>query len=304
VRRRAIRGALLVSLLVAVSTGLASAAGQTEFSDPTGDAGTAPDITSVSVENDDRGQITFRVTVANRSAVGTDDVIAVQIGTDDPDFVAGLRSDGTGWVLAIDAQGPFLLKWTGDDLPEVRPAPKSVSGSFSGNVATISINQADLKPGFPDMSLPVELHFNVVGVVFQGLVVAADDYAPAVDVKWTYRLSEPKRMVLTNFDADKTVKAGAKFVVLLGAAHADTGLPVAGGKILCPARIGEKAVRGRGRFVTLNLTSPTTRRRISSSTATCSYAVPKSAKGKTIRGSMSVSADGTTLKRTFTSKVR
>jgi hypothetical protein len=304
VRRRAIRGALLVVLLAAASTGLASASGQMDFTDPAGDSGTAGDITGVSVSNDDNGQITFRITVPNRSSVGPDDVIAIQIGTDDPDFLAGLRSDGTGWVLAIDQQGPFLLKWTGNNLSEVKPAPKSLSGSFSGGVATISINQADLKPGFPDMSLPIELQFNAVTVAFQGLIVADEDYAPAIDSKWSYRLIEPARTVLTNFDADKTVKAGKKFVVLLGAAHAETGLPLSTGRITCPARLAGKALRGTGKFVTLELTSPTTGRKITSSSAACSFTVPKGAKGKLIRGSMSVTEGGVTLKGSFTTKVR
>jgi hypothetical protein len=304
VRRGAIRGALLVGLLVAASTGLASAAGQLEFSDPAGDSASAPDITSVIASNDDSGLITFKVTVANRTSVGEDDVIAVQIGTDDPDFIAGLRTDGTGWVLAIDSQGPFLLKWTGSDLAEVKPAPKSLRGSFAANVATMSINQADLKPGFPDMSLPIELRFNAVSVVFQGLVAAADDFAPAVDSRWTYRLSEAARTVLTNFDADKTIKAGKKLVVLLGAAHAESGLPLSSGKVSCPARLGGKALRGSGRFVTLTLTSTTTGRTIRSSSARCTFNVPKGTTGKTIRGSMSVTGGGATLKRAFTTKVR
>jgi hypothetical protein len=304
VRRRAIRGALLVGLLVGVSTGIASASGQSGFTDPPGDSGTAADITSISAANDDRGQITFELTVPNRTAVGEDDVIAVQIGTDDPDFIAGLRSDGTGWVLAIDAQGPFLLKWTGNDLAEVKPAPKSLQGSFAGNLATLSINQRDLAPGFPDMSLPIELKFNAVSVAFQGLIAAAEDYAPAVDVKWSYRLSEPARMVVTNFDADKTVKAGKKLVVLLGAAHAETGLPVSAGKVSCPARLGGKVLRGTGRFVTLDLTSPTTGRTIRSSSAACSFSVSKGSKGKAIRGSISVTDGGVKLTRSFTTKVR
>jgi hypothetical protein len=219
VRRRAIRGALLVGLLAVVSAGIASAAGQMDFSDPLGDAGSAPDITAVTVSNDDSGVITFRLTIANRTAIGPDDVVAVQIGTDDPDFFAGLRSDGTGYVLAIDSQGPYLLKWTGSDLPEVKPPPKSLTGSFSGNVATISIKQEDLAPGFPDMSLPVELRFNAVGVLFQGIVATAEDFAPALDSKWSYRLVEPARMVVTNFDADKTIKAGKQLVVLPGSAR-------------------------------------------------------------------------------------
>jgi hypothetical protein len=110
--------------------------------------------------------------------------------------------------------------------------------------------------------------------------------------------------VVTNFDADKTIKAGKQLVVLLGAAQSDTGAPVSAGKVACPARLGGKALNGAGKFVTLNLTSPTTGRKITTSSASCSFRVPKGTKGKTIRGSMSVTAVGVTLKRTFTTKVR
>ncbi len=60
-----------------------------------------------------------------------------------------------------------------------------------------------------------------------------------------------------------------------------------------------------GRFLNLRLTSPATGRAVRSSSATCSFKVPQEgSKGKTIRGSMSVTEIGFKLSRSFTTRVR
>src|SRR5205823_12936025 len=102
------------------------------------------------------------------------------------------------------------------------------------------------------------------------------------------RLAEALRVVLTSFSADKTVKAGATLVVLMGAAHTDTGAAVASGKISCRARLGSKALKGKARFFTVILTSPATGRAVRSPNATCSFTVPQQqSTRKTRRGAMS-----------------
>jgi hypothetical protein len=309
-------GFAAVALLAALSLTGASASGATftpvratagsaSFSDPTGDSGVAPDITGVTVSNDDRGLITFRITVPNRSALGPDDAVAVPLGTDDPDLTSGLRSDGMNFVLVLYAAGPSLLVWDGEDMVAVDHPPGSLTGSFSDGVATVSVRQEDLAPGFPDLSVPIELQFYALGIAFNGNDVLAQDDAPDGDAIWKYRLAEALRVVLTGFNADRTVKAGGTLVVFLGAAHTDTGSAVASGKIVCRARLGSKALKERGRFITVVLTSPATGRVVRSPNATCSFKVPKqSSKGKTIRGSISLRESGVTLTRAFTTRVR
>jgi hypothetical protein len=294
--------------VVKSAVGLAPArakAGSSSFTDPTGDAGVAPDITSVTVSNDDHGLITFRVTVPNRSSLGPDDAIAVPLGTDDPDLVNGWRSDGVNFVLVLEASGPSLLAWDGVELVTLDPPPGSLTGSFGSGVGTVGVLQEDLAPGFPDMSVPIELTFYTLGIAFTGNDVLAQDDAPDGDGAWRYRLVEPRRVVLTSFSAGKTVKAGATLTVSMGAAHTDTGTAVTAGKISCTARLGSRALKGRARFFTIVLTSPATGRTVRSPKATCSFTVPKQkSRGKTIRGSMSLRESGVTLNGSFTTRVR
>src|SRR5438874_7557569 len=130
--------------------GVTGASGSATFTDPAGDTATAaPDLTNVTVSNDDQGLITFHITVANRSALGPDDVVAVLIGTDDPSAFAGRRDDGINFVLVLDGtQGASLLEWNGIELQPVDPAPGSLTGSFSGGTATLTVRQEDLAPAF------------------------------------------------------------------------------------------------------------------------------------------------------------
>jgi len=284
--------------------GVTAASGSETFTDPTADApAQAPDVTSVTVSNDDQGLITFRVTLANRSALGADDVVAVLIGTDDPNVFAGKRDDGINFALVLDGtQGALLLEWSGMDLDAVDPTPASLSGSFSGGVATLTVRQEDLAPGFPDLSVPIELEFYVLGIAFNGNEVVAQDVAPEANL-YPFRLAEPLRVIVTNFDAAKTVKAGKALVVLMGIAHGDTGAAVTRGKVTCRAKLGNKALRGKGAFVTVTVKSPSGAV-VKSPNAACSWKVPKNAKGKTIRGSMTVRESGVANTRSFTTHVR
>ena len=155
------------------------------------------------------------------------------------------------------------------------------------------------------MSVPIELNFYALGIAFTGNDVLAQDDAPDGDAIWKYHLAEALRVVLTSFSANRTVKAGTTLVVIMGAAHTDTGAAVSSGKIGCRARLGSKTLRGRARFFTVVLTSPATGRVVRSPTAICSFKVPKQkSRGKTIRGSMTLRESGVTLSRSFTTRVR
>jgi hypothetical protein len=306
--RGALSSALLMAALFVVggtsaaagAPTLASTGGAT-FSDPAGDTTTAPDITAVSVSNDDQGLITFRATIANRTKLGPDDVIAVGIGTNDPDPAVGKRDDGMNFILGLDANGAFLLRWDGESPVEVDPQPGSVTGSFTGGVAAMTVRQEDLAPGFPDNSVPISFDFFVLGILFSGFDVSAQDDAPD-GTNWSFKLSEPLRAVVTSFNASSTVKAGTTLVALLGVAHGDTGAAVHSGKVSCKAKLGGKAIAGVGTFVTL--TKPVGALRVQSPNARCSWKIPKSGKNKTVKGSITVTESGLTVTRSFTAKVR
>jgi hypothetical protein len=279
-----------------------AAVGSANFADPASDSGAAPDVTTVSISNDDEGLITFRISVPNRTSLGPDEVIAIPLGTDDPDVLNGQRDDGMNFILGLAAEGAFLLEWDGETMVDVDPQPGSVTGSFAGGVAAITVRQEDLAPGFPDVSVPISLNFYVLGILFNGTDVLAQDDAPDGTAVWSYRLAESLRLIVTNFDADKTIKAGKTLVVLLGVAHGDTGAALKAGKVACKARVGKKALKGSGRFFTLTLTLGG--QRLESPSATCSWKIPKTAKKKTVTGSVAVTESGITVKRAFSTKVR
>lgn len=279
-----------------------AAVGSASFADVAGDSGAAPDVTTVAISNDDEGLITFRVSVPNRSALGPDEVIAIPLGTNDPNPLKGQRDDGMNFILGLAAEGAFLLEWNGETMEDVDPQPGSVTGSFAGGVAAMTVRQEDLAPGFPDVSVPISLNFYVLGILFKGSDVLAQDDAPDGTAIWSYRLTEALRLIVTNFDADKTIKAGKTLVVLLGVAHGDTGAALKSGKITCKARVGKKALKGTSRFFTLTLTVGG--QRLESPTAACSWKIPKTAKKKTVTGSVAVTESGMSVSRSFSTHVR
>lgn len=301
-RLGAVGAVLLVAMLCLAGGGAASGSGS--FTDPAGDSGIAPDITSVTVSNDDRGLLTFRVTIANRTALGPDDLIAVLIATDDPSPYAGRGLDGTNFAVVLDgANGASLHEWNGVDLDPINPRPRSVTAVFADGAATLTVQQEDLAPGFPDLSVPVQLQFYAVGLLFQGSQIVAADRAPRSDL-YPFRLAEPLRVIVTNFAPKKTVKAGKRLVVLMGAARGDTGRPIVSGEVRCRARLGNAALGGMGGFVTVKLKSPIDGKPFDSRNAACNWHVPRNAKGKLIHGLMTVTESGVTNIRSFSTRVR
>jgi hypothetical protein len=307
-RRGVLFAALLTAALFVVGATSAAAGAPTAagtggatFSDPAGDTTTAPDVTAVSVSNDDQGLITFRATIANRAKLGADDVIAIGIGTNDPDPLVGKRDDSMNFILGLGADGAFLLRWDGESMVDVDPQPGSVTGSFTGGVAAITVRQEDLAPGFPDNSVPISFDFFVLGILFNGFDVSAQDDAPD-GTNWSFKLSEPLRSIVTSFAAAKTVKAGDSLVALLGLAHGDTGAAVRSGKVSCKAQLGGKPLKGVGKFVMVTLT--VSGRRVESPNARCAWKIPKSGRNKTVKGSITVTESGSTLTRSFSAKVR
>jgi hypothetical protein len=280
-------GVLCLALVAVVLclAGVTGAAGTASFSDPAGDSGSAPDVTSVTVSNDDRGLITFRIGVPNRATLGPDDAVAIPFATNTPGQ-AGLRDDGVNFVLGLEGKAVFLQRWSGSTMLDF--GPRSLQGSFADGVLTVSVRQDDLVPGFPSPAVPTELTFYVVGFAFNGQEVAAEDDAPdASDQFWTYRLVQPPRIVVTYVRAPTTVRAGTRLIVQLGAAWSDTGRVVKPTKVSCRAKLGSRALKGTA-------TGP----------ANCSWLAPKGKRGKTIRGSITLTSGAAVVTRSFSTRVR
>jgi hypothetical protein len=109
------------------------------FTDPVGDSGNAPDVTNVVVSNDDAGTIYFRVSIANRSALGADDLLVVTIDTD---ANAASGSSGFDFVLSFVSGRAELVAWNGSAF--IAASAPSLSGSFAAGMLTVAINRSEL----------------------------------------------------------------------------------------------------------------------------------------------------------------
>src|SRR5262249_13083809 len=105
-----ILGVLTIAALALVAAGSIGAAAS--FTDATGDSGAAPDVTAVSVTNDVAGDITFKVTVANQSALAADGAVQLVIDSDDNEKTGD--SDGFDYFFELDGDNTYVFeKWNG-----------------------------------------------------------------------------------------------------------------------------------------------------------------------------------------------
>jgi hypothetical protein len=150
------------------------AANSQTFTDPTGDGGNAPDVTTVTVSNDDNGQITFVTTLANRPSLTDSDFVALSLDTD------GNASDGIGgadYLVGFVNGGAALFSAAGGSLAPAS-AP-SFSSSFANGVETISINKSDI-------GNPTQINF-VIGSSGDN-VTTIPEFAPDSGV-WNYQVT-------------------------------------------------------------------------------------------------------------------
>jgi hypothetical protein len=257
------------------------------FTDPTGDAGTTADVTSAVVSNNESGQYTFRVNVVHL-ALPSDIVIFVGIDSDQ-NPATGLG--GADFLIVCDESNGSvgLLRWDGSNLV---PTPSSsLTAADNDTGITVGVNRSEIGNSG-------QFNFYVLSV--QGPTASAGHVDSAPDQgSWNYALTAPAPLTLTvaTFAAPKTVKAGKSLVVTMVAQRSDTGEAVGGadGQVQCSATLGSKrlGLLNSG-FVTV----------AEQTVAGCAWKVPRRARGKTIRGSITVSVSGASVTQRFTLKVK
>lgn len=289
-RRTIVLAAALVAIVLTPTLafgGLAGTASNAQtYPDTTGEDAAAPDITSVATSNDDAGALAFQINVSNRPALTPDMLFLIFI-----DSIPGAgdgQSLGADYVLQLIPAGTALFKWNGSDYPF---EPSSASYTYSAGGPTMRVSTADL-------GKPKSINFFVLAVsgitedangdpVFTG---AHRDFAPdfgthAYEVKTTLVLS-----VVDVTTSPRPARAGKAFSAALAVTRNDTAGPVLEGTVTCTAKLGGAAV-------------PVRARRISNGVAACSWSLPKTAKGKTIRGTITLTVDGVKVTRPFSARI-
>jgi hypothetical protein len=276
----------------ALAGGAAAQANSQTFTDSTGENPNAPDITTIVVANNDSGLITFKVNLSNRPALTADMSVLVFLDTDQKPATGDPQSFGADYAIELDQGSVDLLKWNGSDYIDA-PSQSSVTYSYDTTGATIHASAADLGK---------TKGFNFFSIVFSGITTdsqgnadftnAQADSAPDIGHgEYTYRvLTKLTLSVKALTVSPKPAKAGKKLVASLAATESDTNGPVTTGTVACTATVAGKHLSA-------------TAHRVANGVATCSWLLPHTAKG-TVKGTISLTVNGTTVSRSFSDAVK
>jgi hypothetical protein len=280
-------GAVIAVPTTALAKGSQAKANSQTFTDSTGEDPAAPDITSIVVSNDNAGLITFKVNISNRPSMTSDMLVLLFLDTDQKATTGDTSSFGADYAVELDPGQVGLFKWNGSDYLSV-PSQASVTFSYDATGATIHASAADL--GHVKA-------FNFVAVAFSGLTTdstGGPDFSkahadPAPDSGhgvFSYKVLTKLSLSVKAFTTGpKPAKAGKRFVASFAATESDTGGPVHAGSVACTATVGGKHLTAAAH-------------RVANGIATCSWLLPRNAKG-TLRGSVSLTVQGTTVIRPF-----
>lgn len=279
--KRSIAGiAVLVLALLAARVALA----EQRSTDAAGDSGGAPDITVVNVANDAAGNLTFTVTT-NQPALAADAVLTLWLDTDRN---SSTGSDGVEFSLFVGAAGWRLNRWDGTQF--VQATAPSANSTYANGVMTFRINKADIGGVNSFLFYLLSVQFNAAGEI-----VARDD-APDGTAVYDYTLTvppPPAPPLTLRLSAPVAVQArpaaGKAFAVRVGVTRGDTGGPLASGVATCKVTLGLKPLRAVGS--------------VRAGRASCAMLLPKTAKGKLLRGTIKVTFRNVSATKAFSYRV-
>ena len=287
------RTAALVALVAALSIAPAVALGgpssnSQTYPDTTGEDPAGVDVSSVAVSNDDAGLITFQINVTNRPALTAD--LLYQVYSDstsggDPD------SYGADHVLQLTTAGVALFTWDGTNFP-FASSQAGVASAYTSAGPVVRVSAAAL-------GKPKSINFVVIAV--SGVTEDASgnpdysnahgDLAPNFGVYTGYEVRATLTLtVVRATTSPKPARAGKPFSAAVAVTRNDTGGPLSAGSVACVARVG-------------TATLPVRARRVANGVAACSWTLPGNARGKQVRGTITVTADGSRVTRSFSARV-
>jgi hypothetical protein len=267
------RGLLVISvvaLLVAAPAG-GRLLDVGELPDAAGDG--APDITRLRVGSNATA-VTFIVDLANQTKLEENQLVVILIDSD--------LNQETG-LNGVDA---LLAMVTGDEVGLFR---------WNGTQFVVSESQSAYGYHYGGFRLAVarsELALTTGTLRFFVLTFPAESGDASPDSSFAeYTLpNDPLTLQIARFTAAKTVVAGKRYTAALQARRSDLAELSSAGEVVCAAKVGAKKVK-------VTATFPADR-------ATCSGVVPKSAKGKTLKVTVTLTLDGVRVTRTASIKVK
>jgi hypothetical protein len=283
--------ALLAGVPAALGGSTRAAANSATFNDSIGEDPAAPDITSINVSNDDAGLITFQVNISNRPAL-TQDMLMVMFLDTDQNENTGDPDTGAEYAIQLVPGAVELFKWNGSDYVSA-DSQSSVTYAYPSTGPVVHVSAVDLGR---------TRAFDFDAIVLSGIAVDATgnldftnahrDAAPDPGHGfYSYQVLTKLVLSVTAFTtAPKPAKAGRSFAVSLSANENDTAGPVQSGTVACTASLAGK------RLAAVTHT-------VANGVATCVWRIPKTAKGRIMRGSITLTVRGTQVTRPFTAKI-
>jgi hypothetical protein len=276
----------------ALGTASHTTANSVTFNDSVGEDSAAPDITSVVVSNDDAGLITFKIAISNRPALTPDMTVLLFLDTDQQTSTGDQTSFGADYVIELDPGSVALFQWNGSDYAAAA-SQASVTFAYDATGATIRASAQDLGK---------TKALNFVAIAASGITLDANGNPDFTNVHsdaapdpghgtFSYPVLTKLTLSVAAFStAPKPARAGRSFVAGLAANESDTKGPVQSGTVACAATIGTKHLVA-------------TSHGVSNGIAACAWKIPKTAKGKTIRGTVTLTVQGVKVSRSFAVKI-
>jgi hypothetical protein len=258
----------------------------------------APNITTVTVSNDNSGMITFQINIPNQASLSGDKITDIEVDADNNPATGSPDVLDKGADLAIELfQGQVtLFQWDGTTFSRTAAGPSQATLIFLDTPGgpTIKINASELngtkKFGFNVTSIAGVTTDSAGNLDFTN---AHFDLAPAAGHGlWMYDVkTAPLKLKAKNFKtAPSRPRAGSPFSMMMTAIRNDTGAALQSGTVNCAATAG-----GSGLAVRVH--------RIANTVAQCTWQIPGSARGRTFRGSITVVFEGKKVTKTFTASI-
>jgi hypothetical protein len=286
--------AVLVALPnAALGKATRSASNTQTFTDSTGETPNAPDITTLTVSNDDAGNLTFQVNVPNRPTLTPDMLMLIYLDTDNNAATGDPQVFGTDFLVQLVAGSVNLFPWTGTTYGTSVATP-SLTYSWTAGVATIHLSDSALK-GTKKFNFAVEVDSGIA-VDESGnpdFTNALFDVAPDPG-HGTYQYNVLTTLKLTAgafTTSPKPAKSGKSFSAGFAATENDTGGPVKSGTVTCTATVAGKHIPAAHKGS------------IANGVASCVWPLPKKDKGLTIRGTVTLTVKGVSLHHSFANKI-
>jgi hypothetical protein len=217
----------------------------------------------------------------NRTTLPDQAVLTLFFDTDGNSSTGG---NGVEHYLIYGGTGGIFYRWNGTRFVEA-DAP-SLSVSYGNGTLTLKIAKADLGVVDDFVFYASSEQYNAAGAVI------ASDNAPNGTGGYDYKLSAPRPLTL-RASAPVAVPArpaaGKAFAVRIRVTRTDTGAALTSGVATCKVTLGLKPLRAVGSVRT--------------GRATCAMGIPRTARGKRLRGTIKVTFRNISVTKSFSYRV-